>query len=248
MRTDRFWHDPPLTAAGVAMATETGAKLATELKGMEHLVTVYASPSIRTIGTAAPIAAALGKPVILHKGLYCAAAAKTYGLAKCELRGPGDLMFDAAAAPATVAHPALGNDAELDARAKVRGVDLFVETVCNLVLEASAGGGGGGGGGSGGGGVNGGDGGGARGKVVIIVAHREGFSSIMERLTKEPHERIPYCGVGRFLVDVPVGDDGAAATTAASSAPLPAATRPPGSDGSAGTHWKPCAPEWRCSC
>ena len=41
IRTDRFWHDPPLTDDGVTMATETGAKLAIELKGMEHLITMY---------------------------------------------------------------------------------------------------------------------------------------------------------------------------------------------------------------
>lgn len=159
----------------------------TYFKGMEHLVTVYASPSVRTIGTAAPIAAAFGKPVVLHNGLYCAAMPKTYGLAKCECAGPGNAMFDMAAAAAVehgVVHPALGDVAELDARAKVEGVDLFTETVSALVSETFAAARTSNGDKDGEGGAPVGDGeslphGG--GSVVIIVAHREGFFSRKKR-------------------------------------------------------------------
>ena len=210
----------------------------TYFKGMEHLVTVYASPSVRTIGTAAPIAAAFGKPVVLHNGLYCAAMPKTYGLAKCECAGPGNAMFDMAAAAAVehgVVHPALGDVAELDARAKVEGVDLFTETVSALVSETFAAARTSNGDKDGEGGAPAGDGeslphGG--GSVVIIVAHREGFF-----FAKEKKEKIPYCGVGRWLIGGQAADAGGSSGGGTADGETVV---------SSCTDWVPCQPgAWR---
>merc|ERR1719473_1033627 len=83
---DVEWHDPPLTERGVRQAAAAGAGLAKELGGLPGAEAVFASPSLRTLGTAAAIAAALGAKLVPVTALYgCAAAAKMSGLAKLKM-------------------------------------------------------------------------------------------------------------------------------------------------------------------
>jgi transcription factor C subunit 7 len=58
-------HDTPITDSGWVQARETGAWLAREL----HVDHLFASPFLRAVQTATPIAAALGLPIRIEAGL-----------------------------------------------------------------------------------------------------------------------------------------------------------------------------------
>ena len=69
-RTAATLNDPPLADAGHKQARDRAESLAAgELRSVEPTV-VVSSPMQRALQTAAPIAAAIGAPLIVHGGCY----------------------------------------------------------------------------------------------------------------------------------------------------------------------------------
>eukprot|EP01059_Diplonema_ambulator_P022801 TRINITY_DN38134_c0_g1_i1.p1 TRINITY_DN38134_c0_g1~~TRINITY_DN38134_c0_g1_i1.p1 ORF type:complete len:224 (+),score=35.34 TRINITY_DN38134_c0_g1_i1:111-782(+) len=86
------FHDPPLTGAGRLQAAEAGRLVVAALSGK---VRMYASPSVRTLGTAAHVGEVLGvDEVMIAPGLYaCSAAAKRHGVENLVCAAPGSERF-----------------------------------------------------------------------------------------------------------------------------------------------------------
>eukprot|EP01061_Rhynchopus_euleeides_P003684 TRINITY_DN12996_c2_g2_i1.p1 TRINITY_DN12996_c2_g2~~TRINITY_DN12996_c2_g2_i1.p1 ORF type:complete len:256 (+),score=62.30 TRINITY_DN12996_c2_g2_i1:32-769(+) len=93
MATPGNWHNPPLTDTGRLQGRGAGAELRAflERNGMSHKhVSFFASPSSRTLTTAAEVGAEIGgPPVHIVHGLYqCCAAARERGLGALKLDCP----------------------------------------------------------------------------------------------------------------------------------------------------------------
>lgn len=170
--------DPPLTEAGVEQARVAATGLVEEFRGLD--VSVFASCSARTLLTAAKVAEALRVPVRPEYGLYmCCADGQLEGLQNFKVRQREDreLRRVEAAAPLAV-WPPPGDPAVFKKREKRRRA--FLDTVRRLALDHL-------------------------GKAMIVVVHREAFIQPMRLSGGLPgigeRARVPYCGVGRFLLD-----------------------------------------------
>lgn len=170
--------DPPLTEAGVEQARVAATGLVEEFRGLD--VTIFASCSVRTLLTAAKCAEAFHLPVNPEFGLYmCCADGQQDGLRnlKIRLREDKELRRVEEAAPLAI-WPPPGDPTMFNKRENRRRA--FLDTVRRLAWDH-------------------------RGKTMIVVVHREAFIHPMLLSGGlpgiEPRARVPYCGVGRFLLD-----------------------------------------------
>eukprot|EP00930_Biecheleria_cincta_P063203 TRINITY_DN48708_c0_g1_i1.p1 TRINITY_DN48708_c0_g1~~TRINITY_DN48708_c0_g1_i1.p1 ORF type:complete len:354 (+),score=45.22 TRINITY_DN48708_c0_g1_i1:58-1119(+) len=156
IRTEETQHDPPLTDAGWDQATLAGQKIDALLNARDFRVTMYSSPTARTLTTAAAILTRLSdncKPTSVTPAysLNCCAAAKTYGVHKSfpKNQPAGDVLKGAALA----CWPPLGDPDLVDQRQERHGG--FVESVKELAAKH------------------------ADGDVLILVTHREGIWELL---------------------------------------------------------------------
>lgn len=156
IRTQETQHDPPLTDAGWDQATLAGRKIDALLRSGEFCVTVYSSPTARTLTTAAGILTALSnncKPrsVTPVYSLNCCAAAKTYGVYKSFPKDEpsSDVLKDVS----LTCWPPLGDPNLIDQRQQRRSG--FVESVEELAAKHNDG------------------------DVLVLVTHREGIWELL---------------------------------------------------------------------
>lgn len=180
--TQEAAYDAPLTQLGWRQAEEAGRIVAAMLKRtpssvLPPPVTVYSSPTSRTLSTASAVAKLLGVPDIVPAfALNCCAAAKEYGV----IGGfPKTLPADEVLGSVPLrCWPPIGDAAEID-RIAVRS-NGFVQTVRDLA-----------------GAHNGGD-------AAVLVTHREGIWELLEHLGLQPSAK--YCCVKSLAFDKDSGE------------------------------------------
>jgi broad specificity phosphatase PhoE len=159
IRTEETKHDPPLTEAGWEQAKSAGGRIAAALQLMENVsaVTVYSSPTARTLSTAAAIVANLpgeAQSVTPMYALNCCAAAQDRGVAKAFPKGepPDDVMRGIP----LVCWPPLGDAVKVDENQK-SGVNFS-----RVVKDVAAGH--------------------TNGDIIVIVTHREGIWDVLKNV------------------------------------------------------------------
>lgn len=157
IQTHETKHDPPLTAAGWEQAKCVGGKLTALLQNGEACMTIYSSPTARTLSTAASIVLSLpsGEAVAVTPAysLNCCAAANHYGVAKGFPQG--EPHEDVMRGVPLTCWPPLGNAEEVDRR-QTRRSSNFSEAVKELAANHSDG------------------------DLIVIVTHREGIWDVLK--------------------------------------------------------------------
>jgi len=181
LRTRETIHDPPLTQEGWEQSRRAGCILATTLQ--EHLperggpgqqpVTIYSSPTSRTLSTAAAIAKQIrAESVVPAYALNCCAAAKTYGVARAfPLRPPPSETLDGVV---LTCWPPMGEPSKVDERQR-RGAS-FVKAVSDLAAKHE------------------------NGEVIVLVTHREGIWGLYDQLGGELHTG--YCSLHYYTFSI----------------------------------------------
>lgn len=171
-------HDPPLTQKGWAQARDAGREVVVRLRlsrgdgGVPAGVTLYSSPTSRTLSTAAAISEQLGFiSVTPAHGLNCCAAAQCKGVEKAYFsQPPSDHTMGQAT---TTCWPPKGDVAHVNSM--LRRDCGFI----NLVKELAA--------------VH------APGDIIVLVTHREGIWELQRHMGKRSTTK--YCGIDYYAYD-----------------------------------------------
>jgi len=157
VRTQETKHDPPLTEAGWEQSRQAARKLAAVLDNSDTRVSIYSSPTVRTLSTAAAIAARLRnavKQVTPAYSLNCCAAAQSHGVAKAfPTREP---CAETLSGVTLACWPPRGNPDQVDHRQR-RGAAL-VEAVKELAALHGDG------------------------EGLVVVTHREGIWELLQHI------------------------------------------------------------------
>jgi hypothetical protein len=174
IRTVETQHDPPLTAAGWDQAKLAGRKVASLLQRGESRVTIYSSPTARTLSTAAALASLAGEVATVTPvySLNCCAAAQHYGVAKGfpKVEPNSDVMRGAQLS----CWPPQGDAARVDRLQGTGGG--FVNAVKDLSAMHSDG------------------------DVLILVTHREGIWQLNRHVGTRP--KAGYCNLSCYRYDL----------------------------------------------
>jgi len=168
IRTQETRNDPPLTSEGWEQAKLAGRKIASLLQQGEVPVTVYSSPTVRTLATAAGIVQSLRDEPLAVSPIYalnCCAAAQSHGVARGFPKGKphADILNGVPLA----FWPPLGDADQVDRRQG--GGGGFVESVKDLAAKH------------------------AEGDVLILVTHREGIWQLCRHVGGEM--KSGYCNI-----------------------------------------------------
>lgn len=208
IRTRENWSDAPLTKTGWNQASQAGRDIRRKLQGFGlQPDCIYASPTSRTLSTAAALARELVvNSVTPAYALNCCAAARRRGVRSFPQTEPGE---ETMAGVAVAAWPPLGDADSIDQDlAKGRG---FVRPVCELASSHSPG------------------------DVIVLVTHREGIWELAKSLRQRPTTK--YCSQDYLSYSHDTGKLGEwvppkAAAAAAAAAALPARRLPDARDAS----------------
>jgi len=174
LRTQETRHDPPLTSQGWDQAKLAGRKIASLLQQGEAPVTVYSSPTVRTLSTAAGIVPSLRGESLAVSPIYalnCCAAAQTYGVARGFPKG--EPHADVLKGVPLAFWPPLGDADEVDRRQG--GGSGFVESVKDLAGKH------------------------ADGDVLILVTHREGIWQLLRHVGGQMQSG--YCNISDLFYE-----------------------------------------------
>lgn len=174
LRTQETLYDPPLTAKGWDQAQAAGREIAKMLPE-DCQLTMYSSPTARTISTAAGLATSLGRGITTITPCYslnCCAAAQSRGVAKAfpekepeeVTTGGFPLAF----------WPPLGDAARIDRRQRSGGG--FVESVKEIAANHHDG------------------------EVIVMVSHREGIWQLHRHVGTQGSNG--YCNTNFFTYDL----------------------------------------------
>jgi len=197
IRTSETKHDPPLTAAGWAQAKLAGRKLASILPQGESHVTIYSSPTARTLSTAAAIIANLRSEAASVTPVYslnCCAAAQHYGVA--EGFPKGEPSADVLRGVPLTCWPPLGDASRVDRLQGTGGG--FVNAVKELAATHHDG------------------------DVLVLVTHREGIWQVLRHAGGK--FKSGYCNISLFSYGL---NDQTLGTWDCKSEPVGARAMPP---------------------
>jgi len=175
IRTQETRYDPPLTGNGWDQATIAGRKVRTLLSQEGGPVSVYSSPTVRTLSTASAIVSCLRQnqapsvtPIYM---LNCCAAAQRYGVSKAFPQGQpaADVMRDVALS----CWPPLGDPDRVDKDQGMGGG--FVESVKGLASTH------------------------ADGDTIVLITHREGIWQLIRHVKGE--FKSSYCNITLYTYD-----------------------------------------------
>lgn len=178
IRTQSTLHDPPLTATGWDQAKRAGAEIAGVLRKDKSRITVYSSPTARTLSTAASIVKSLklsseATKVTPVYSMNCCAAAKDYGVAKAFPAGQPSLDGDVLRG-VPVAWPPLGDPEQVD---KSRAG--FVSAIKELAAAHQDG------------------------DAIVLVTHREGIWELLRHVgLRNSRQTSGYCAVNLCCYDL----------------------------------------------
>lgn len=173
IRTQETQHDPPLTAAGWEQAKAAGKKVDALLP--YDGVTVYSSPTSRTLSTASAIVSNInGKAtsVVPVYALNCCAAAQDSGVAKAFPKGEPDIESVMQGVPLSC-WPPLGDADQVDRCQSHAGG--FVELVKSLASTHS------------------------ENDVLVLVTHREGIWEMCHKVGGKM--KSGYCNISLYSYD-----------------------------------------------
>lgn len=178
MRTKDNAHDPPLTAAGWEQGLTAGRAVAAAIAGDRgkepQPVTLYSSPTARTLATAAAMAPDLQvESIVPAYALNCCAAAKDLGVARAFPSEPP--APEALGGVPLACWPPRGDPDAVDGRVREdRGG--FVQAVSELAAGHAAG------------------------EVVVMVTHREGIWELQNHARERMGAK--YCSVHYYAYDL----------------------------------------------
>eukprot|EP00933_Yihiella_yeosuensis_P062729 TRINITY_DN65707_c0_g1_i1.p1 TRINITY_DN65707_c0_g1~~TRINITY_DN65707_c0_g1_i1.p1 ORF type:complete len:357 (-),score=55.60 TRINITY_DN65707_c0_g1_i1:252-1322(-) len=175
IRTMETQYDPPLTQNGWTQAELAGRAVSSTIRLQDDFsgISVYSSPTMRTMATAAAVAKQLRVPTVLPAyGLNCCAAAKMVGVASSHFdRKPTEEMMSGVVLGCW---PPLGNVKQIDERQR-RGLGTFVESVSELAAQHRPG------------------------EAAVMITHREGIWDLLRHIGERPSGK--YCSVHYFTYD-----------------------------------------------
>jgi broad specificity phosphatase PhoE len=175
IRTQETAHDPPLTEAGWNQAKLAGMDVASKLQAVESRITIYSSPTARTLSTASAIRTCLADKVDVVVPVYslnCCAAAQTYGVATAFPKNePSTAVMRGTP---LACWPPLGDPHTTDSRQSSGGG--FVEAVKELAATHNDG------------------------DVLVLVSHREGIWQILRHAGGKM--KSGYCNTSFFAYEL----------------------------------------------
>eukprot|EP00756_Hemistasia_phaeocysticola_P037918 Hpha_TRINITY_DN16728_c1_g10::TRINITY_DN16728_c1_g10_i1::g.78366::m.78366 len=178
-RTEETRADPPLTELGWKQAGAAGAAIRQKLAdifGPQAVPTVYSSPAVRCLSTAAGMAPVLQfKEVVPAYALNCCAAAKDWGVGSFPRKRPSAQTVRGATLACWPPHgdPEKVDEGQKGMRRRGGGFEKFVAELASR--------------------HDGGD-------VVVMVTHREGIWELQQHC-KEKIARQKYCSTHYYRVE-----------------------------------------------
>lgn len=174
LRTQETLYDPPLTAKGWDQAQAAGREIAKMLPE-DCQLTMYSSPTARTISTAAGLATSLSRGITTITPCYslnCCAAAQSRGVAKAFPKKEPEEVTTGGFPLAF--WPPLGDAAQIDRRQRSGGG--FVESVKEIAANHHDG------------------------EVIVMVSHREGIWELHRHVGTRGSNG--YCNTNFFTYDL----------------------------------------------
>lgn len=175
IRTDETRHDPPLTETGWKQGGAAAAAVRKRLNdtlGAEVVPTVYSSPAVRCLSTAAAMAPGLGfGEIIPAHGLNCCAAAKDRGVGCFPKSRPSAKTVQGAK---VAVWPPCGDPAKVDEAHRRGRRGGFIKHVVELASQHEPG------------------------SVVVMVTHREGLWELLDHCNQKITAK--YCSQSYYRV------------------------------------------------